>query len=165
LFDQVQGNWPDLRVGMKGCSVAWCHGAPGIALGRLRGAAVDPSRRQHHLAQIDIAVSATQKLLNQLRDGPCSDTSLCHGKGGLIETIATVGHCLGRDDLQVYAQDYLQQMLVQHGDPCSWPSGTLTQEANPSLMLGLAGIGHLFLRFHAPTRIRSVLLVSHHTGD
>ena len=40
LFDPVTKNWPDLRPQMTGTpsgfAVAWCHGAPGIALSRLR---------------------------------------------------------------------------------------------------------------------------------
>jgi lantibiotic modifying enzyme len=47
LFDSERGNWPDLRAdGKTGDAprfpVAWCHGAPGIALARLRAVAADP---------------------------------------------------------------------------------------------------------------------------
>lgn len=47
FFDQQQQNWPDFRMQEHAptngdttgpsCSCAWCHGAPGIALSRLRG--------------------------------------------------------------------------------------------------------------------------------
>ncbi|MDT9110983.1 lanthionine synthetase LanC family protein, partial [Escherichia coli] len=40
-FDISQQNWPDFRAGVsttaaKVCGLAWCHGAPGIALSRLK---------------------------------------------------------------------------------------------------------------------------------
>ena len=40
-FDISQQNWPDFRDGVsttaaKVCGLAWCHGAPGIALSRLK---------------------------------------------------------------------------------------------------------------------------------
>ena len=33
-FNGEQGNWPDLRTEQPGFMVSWCHGAPGIGLGR-----------------------------------------------------------------------------------------------------------------------------------
>ena len=52
LFNEEQGNWPDLRAPGPGkpaptassapCAMAWCHGAPGIALARTRAATLDP---------------------------------------------------------------------------------------------------------------------------
>ena len=50
LFDERRGNWPDLRRHEGGddprFTVAWCHGAPGIALARLRALELDPGGRR-----------------------------------------------------------------------------------------------------------------------
>jgi lantibiotic modifying enzyme len=58
LFSAVEGNWPDLRPDAAGtCSVAWCHGAPGIGLSRvaLLRHQDDPATR----AEIRAALSTT----------------------------------------------------------------------------------------------------------
>ncbi len=34
FFDLEKGNWPDFRRNTTGVMTSWCHGAPGIALGR-----------------------------------------------------------------------------------------------------------------------------------
>ncbi|HZW30727.1 MAG TPA: lanthionine synthetase LanC family protein, partial [Isosphaeraceae bacterium] len=47
LFDPQAGNWAEARPGSGApprFGRAWCHGAPGIALTRLRAAALDPDR-------------------------------------------------------------------------------------------------------------------------
>src|SRR5262249_61774792 len=36
LFNAEKQNWPDLRNHRRGFRFAWCHGAPGIGLARLR---------------------------------------------------------------------------------------------------------------------------------
>src|SRR5262249_7884271 len=48
LFDPHRGNWADLRrpSGTSRFELAWCNGAPGIALARLRAAVLDPDRNQ-----------------------------------------------------------------------------------------------------------------------
>ncbi|HEX5723916.1 MAG TPA: hypothetical protein VFX98_00545, partial [Longimicrobiaceae bacterium] len=41
-----------------------------------------------------------------------------------------------------------------------WPCGVPNGGETPALMLGTAGIGHFYLRLHAPERIPSVLLIT-----
>jgi lantibiotic biosynthesis protein len=53
LFDSVSGNWPDLRPFNSGNEAsrfvtAWCHGAAGIGLARLRAMVTDPAHGEAH---------------------------------------------------------------------------------------------------------------------
>src|SRR5208283_1656347 len=67
LFDPKVGNWPDLRAaGDPGTAPlppshgrTWCHGAPGIALARLRAVALDPEHATAHLAMARAAITTT----------------------------------------------------------------------------------------------------------
>jgi len=91
LFDSRQGNWPDLRrferfeVGRAetGFAVAWCHGAPGIALARLRASVLDPARADEHLATARTAIDTTLRGIDKRLALATADTSLCTDLPGL----------------------------------------------------------------------------------
>ncbi len=95
LFDQERGNWPDLREhrtsggeeprGARAFMVAWCHGAAGIGLARLRALRLLPGRRQRIEPGVRRALRATAAMLKALPDE--ADASPCHGRAGLAETL------------------------------------------------------------------------------
>jgi len=114
LFDPVQGNWPDLRdhrdmgvaPGNRVFGMAWCHGAPGIGLSRLRGMELarlargtrPPGARGEgpHApaapwsAEADVAIRTTRTALaGVLESSPDAlpDLSLCHGVAGWTELL------------------------------------------------------------------------------
>lgn len=159
-FDATSGNWADLRGVTaqggeqgRGSMIAWCHGAPGIGLTRLRAAALtgDPARR----AEAEIARGTTSAALHRVLAGGLGDLSLCHGAAGNAELLLQHPD----DDVSRMLTEGVADEAVQRFGDCSqpWPCGVPGGGETPGLMLGIAGIGHFFLRMHDPD-IRSVLL-------
>lgn len=161
LFRPEVGNWPDLRDFSSSiladkddnqpiCMTAWCHGAPGIGLGRLRSLPhLDDAKIR---AEIDTALKTT------LAHGFGSNHSLCHGDLGNLELLLQASLIL--DDPQWETQvnrlaSIILESINQHGWLCGVPLGVET----PGLMTGLAGIGYGLLRLAEPTRVPSVLVL------
>lgn len=179
FFDPADGNWPDLRHteltryhfgrmdelrallaagGMlapqrPGRMVAWCYGAPGIGLARLRAYAT--LRRDVYRAEAETAVRTTLDRL-QARDVPqaAAHVSLCHGVTGNGETLTFAAKVLGRPGLLAQAREWASAAWEAYEAPGG------ARHASPperGLMLGEAGIGHAFLRLHGAD-VPSVLL-------
>jgi lantibiotic biosynthesis protein len=152
-------NWADFREhegdpAEARCALAWCHGAPGIGLARLRSSTLlrDEALRR----DAEAAVRATRRRLLD-EDGMHADASLCHGWTGLAEFLAQVAAALGNGDLREEVVELALARADAHaGDPSSWRCG-LTRGSTPALMLGLAGIGYFYLRLAEPG-VPSVLL-------
>jgi lantibiotic modifying enzyme len=161
LFSAVEGNWPDLRRqgstdqtaddGGQSFMVAWYHGAPGIALARLRslGHLDDPTTR----AEIDAALTTTRT------GGFGGNHSSCHGDLGNLEPLLHAARTLGSVHCRAEAEGMAAAILAgigQDGPRCSAPLEVET----PGLMSGLAGIGHGLLRAAAPDEVPSVLALA-----
>jgi lantibiotic modifying enzyme len=170
-FDAGQGNWPDLReVGSPAAGgrapsfgVAWCHGAVGIGLARLRAARLDPDDPQL-LRERDCAARTAAQHLHRVLDAGGADVSPCHGLGAAAEFLGELAPeqraALDRHDRPegVDALSRFVQRGVEHGARGTpWPCGVLGGGEAPGLMLGLAGIGHTFLRLAVPEQVDSVL--------
>jgi hypothetical protein len=135
--------------------VAWCHGAAGIALTRLRAYALlgDSSYR----ADAEMAVSTVRDALHRRRLG--GDFSLCHGMAGISETLLLAATVLGdrEADTDVRRIAAAGARIERAGAP--WPCGTLDGPNDPSLFVGEAGIGLHYLRL-ASEDVPSVLLIA-----
>jgi lantibiotic modifying enzyme len=166
LFDAEARNWPDLRTISRGTTMtrqfttAWCHGAPGIALARMRAAALDPESADTYRAAARTALATTQAALDNMMMLPRHDATLCHGVGGLSEIVWTGGQWLGDAALAEAARAAGRALIDKYAASGSWPSGVATAGPNPSLMLGTAGIGMHFLRLHAPSTVSPLLIVT-----
>ncbi len=153
-YDPAQANWPDYRLfpgqapGPAPYLVAWCHGAAGIARSRLfaetcGGFDVGP--------EIDAGLGTTARFAQHCHSMPGMDFTACHGVFGLVDTLLD-GIRSGR---QAHAT-LLQQVVTHaterfhHGEK-PWPSGLASQEEISGLMLGNAGIGHIYLRLADPS--------------
>jgi hypothetical protein len=158
LFDSRERNWPDLRDYGPRFATAWCHGAPGIALARLRASILDPDQRERHIAIARIAFATTLAALDAAQRQPQADASLCHGLAGLSEIVLTAGEWLADEDLGTGARKTATELIARHAEREDWPSGLVSRAANPSLMLGTAGIGYHFLRLSDPKSRPPVLL-------
>lgn len=154
-FDPERDNWPDLREGHQasaggGFLNAWCHGAPGIGLGRigLLPCLDDPELR----SEIRAAVRST------LAEGFGFNHSLCHGDLGNLELAREAGRVLGDAELVAEAGRLAAGILarIEGGGP---RCGTSSRTESPGLMVGLAGIGYGLLRAAWPDRVPSVLLL------
>ncbi|MFI8454506.1 lanthionine synthetase LanC family protein [Kitasatospora sp. NPDC085464] len=161
-FDPAAGNWPDHRErpydtsGGPAFMVAWCNGAPGIALTRLRAEQLDPERRAAYRHSTEAALATTLSTLERRIARVDSDATLCHGLAGLIDVLWTAGHLLGRPDLLAAAHDAALRLAGRSLDELR--SGSPGGADSPSLMIGSAGIGHLLLRVADPAAVPSVLL-------
>lgn len=171
-FSPAHGNWPDFRTmnerippgtGEPSYSVAWCHGAPGIGLSRLRAYSILKDDRC--LAEAEIALATTLQLLREPALAN-QNFSLCHGAGGNAELPLDAGNALDRPTLRTAAEEvgwYGIENYLRARRP--WPCGVVPGGETPNLMLGLAGIGHFYLRLYDPEKIPSVLLVGPPAAD
>lgn len=160
LFSPERQNWADLRnlthlhhneTESVGYMTAWCHGAPGIGLGRLGSLPYLDNTMIRE--EIEIAVKTT------LATGFGWNQSLCHGDLGNLETLLISTQLL---DAPQYRQqlESITAMLLDSIDEHGWVTSVPQGVETPGLMTGLAGIGHELLRLAEPISIPSVLLVA-----
>ncbi|MGI8744285.1 MAG: lanthionine synthetase LanC family protein [Bryobacteraceae bacterium] len=164
-FQSDVENWPDFRgqpvtrpdgTARYNCALAWCHGAPGIALGRLRAYQItrDPEIR----AQAEAAVRSTARALAASIPGQES-YCLCHGAGGNAESLIYASRVLGeRTYMRAAEQSGVRGIELYHRAGLNWPCGVTGGGMNPSLLIGLAGIGYFYLRLYDEARFPSVLI-------
>jgi lantibiotic modifying enzyme len=148
-FAGRDGTWPDLRgIGRRAgrdvpapVSNTWCQGAPGIALSRLRAAAL--LRSEAVRGEADAALALTRRHVAELSSLAPDDFSLCHGAAGAADVLLDGGDCaLARRIGDVGLE---RHHLAATGFPCGVPHGE-TQ----GLFIGLAGIGLFYLRLSDP---------------
>lgn len=140
---------PALRhKGQSALSVAWCYGAPGIALARLRCLEhLDTPRIREDL---EVAVATT------VEQGFGRNHSLCHGDLGNLDVLMQAAVTRRDEELAHTCVRVLSMTLASidaDGLRCGVPLGV----ESPSLMNGLAGIGFGLLRAAHPERVPSVL--------
>lgn len=167
FFSPQHGNWPDFRgsqpgqnAAQWGYSLAWCHGAPGIALSRARAFRLTGSEEAKREAAV--AIQTTEMGVRQsLAYGAVADFSLCHGLAGNAECAAVSARILGNGAGTGAERDLARFGIERyHDDRAPWPCGVPGGGENPSLMLGLAGIGHFYLRLALPDEVPSVLMIT-----
>jgi lantibiotic biosynthesis protein len=159
-FNERQQNWPDFRQfdhvsppSEDICSCAWCHGAPGIGLSRLR--AFEITGDQEYRKEALIALNTT-RVSNHLTS--LSNFSLCHGLCGNSDLLIEASRVLSDDELLAEAEkigvigieNYLDKSIP-------FPNGLNNNFENPELMTGLAGIGYFYLRLFDAKKTPSVL--------
>lgn len=157
FFNSDVGNWPDFREESQrpnrksppSYKTFWCHGAPGIALSRLR--AYQITGNEVYKEEAEIAFNTTRAAIVASMESRRLDYSLCHGLPGNADVLISGYQVLGSartDDIHLARQ----------------VAGAITQfrglgdVESPSLMLGLAGVGYFFLRL-CNAEIPSVLLL------
>jgi hypothetical protein len=105
---------------------------------------------------IDGGVGSTARYAEQSYRAPDADFTACHGIFGMVDTLLD-GARSGRDaHAPVLAAIVAYATERFHRGERAWPSGLLTHEEISGLMLGNAGIGHVYLRLGDPT-LRSLL--------
>jgi type 2 lantibiotic biosynthesis protein LanM len=165
-FSAEHENWPDFRAiaspapgsGTENYAVAWCHGAPGIGLSRLR--AYEILGTEDLKLDAEAAIRTTTRVLDYPGYAGQSDFTLCHGRTGNAELLIMAGEVLGDGASQARAEALGQEGIAYFSrNDLPWPCGVPGGGETPNLMLGLAGIGHFYLRLHDPARTSSVLLI------
>jgi len=161
-FSEEQQNWPDFRsFGSStpqqwGYSIAWCHGAPGIGLSRIRAFALTGDETMRHEAEH--ALAGTWRPLTT--PNAADNYSLCHGLGGNAELFLLAADAFGDARYRAVAESVGDRGLqVAHYARNPWPCGVLSGGESPALLLGTAGIGYFYLRLYDSHAVPSVLLV------
>ena len=163
-FNPEQENWPDLRNFSAAAEsttqplsymVAWCHGAPGIGLARLRLFELtgDTSYR-------DEAEAAIRTTTRNLTYHNHNNFSLCHGNAGNADLLIYASALLENGEYKKVADQIgvlgAEQFMKNR---FAWPCGVNGGGEAPNLMLGLAGIGYYYLRLYDPQNTPSVLII------
>jgi lantibiotic modifying enzyme len=167
-YDRSAKNWPDHRTRASPepmtqgptFSVTWCHGAPGIALSRLRAMRIDVELRARYYSEAINGAETTCAVLAERLGQPGLDVSPCHGLSGLIEVVLTAGDVLDQPRFTCQAYSAAEELIARYAHQVYWPSGVVGGGPNPSFMLGVAGVGYHFLRLHAPHTVRPFLTSS-----
>lgn len=170
-FSPEAGNWPDLRdrrtrsrrIPAGAFRTQWCHGAPGIALSRLRASAVLEDAQLAREAAVALRTT-TRDTRAALEDGSLG-FSLCHGLAGNSDVLLDRGSALASEDDQRAARlvgDIAAIGSRRHSGPgrAPWPCGIpVPDQEVPGLMIGLAGVGYHYLRQAHRSVLPSLLLV------
>ncbi|HEX7318367.1 MAG TPA: lanthionine synthetase LanC family protein [Pyrinomonadaceae bacterium] len=166
-FDPRQENWPDFRglydawagtPGQPSFMTAWCHGAPGIGLARVRAYAL--TQQEIYRREAEAALRCTSRTLAAPAAQGQSNYSLCHGSSGNAELLVYAARAFGEDSWRLLAEQVGHIGVEQYRKTLSpWPCGVLQGGETPGLLLGLAGIGHFYLRLHDPAGVPSVLII------
>lgn len=142
------GQWTDSHQLDGRCQVSWCHGAPGIALGRLGMRVGDNSAS----FQNDIEVALLETCKYFWMRSHC----LCHGTLGNLEPLLVAENDPAFREFTGQLRGSFDRVLtavIRDG----WRSLLPSQTLSLGLMTGLSGAGYSLLRFHNSLRVPSVL--------
>jgi type 2 lantibiotic biosynthesis protein LanM len=157
-FVPEQNNWPDYRRAAGRLSqdpmfcMAWCHGAPGIGLGRIGALDVMDTRDVRRDIQAALASTSSADVLP--RD------HLCCGNAGLMDTLCAAGERLAQGEWSRTALQLAARTIARGNRRGGFSIGFDNGFFNPSLFQGTAGVGYQLLRLAAPASIPSVLLLN-----
>jgi lantibiotic modifying enzyme len=157
-FVREQNNWPDYRRAAASIThnpmfcMAWCHGAPGIGLGRI--AALDIMDTRDVQRDIQAALASTSSVNLLPRD------HLCCGNAGLMDTLCAAGERLPQGEWSRKARQLAARTIARGNNRGSFNIAFHNGFFNPSLFQGTAGVGYQLLRLADPTKIPSVLLLN-----
>jgi len=162
-FSETHQNWPDFRSfgapapQEPSYSMAWCHGAPGIGLSRLRAYAL--TRDDVFRREAEAAIAGTYRPLTMPPQN--HNWSLCHGLGGNAELFLLAAEIFGEERYRAPADAIgkrgIEAVHMQHNP---WPCGVVNGGETPGLLLGLAGIGYFYLRLFDAKRVPSMLVIA-----
>jgi len=153
LYVAETQTWVDNRPGRlpNGFSTAaWCHGAAGIALGRLLCGRHrdDPTMR----GEVEIALQET------VRHGCGGSHCLCHGGLGNAEILWLASDVTGESAWRTKALDVVRS-IAKTVLAKNWKCGLPGRVESPGFMTGVSGIGYSLLRFASPRRIPAPLWI------
>ncbi|WP_296616901.1 lanthionine synthetase LanC family protein [Sphingomonas sp.] len=163
-FDAATDRWPDLRKHDHDdpggpAPAAWCHGAVGIGLARIRALRLLGDRALLPGIEAALRISARSVVAQLARRN--ANYSLCHGVAGDAELFLDWTRATGDAEAWTLVEEIARQGMTEYGDSGrAWPSGTPGAGESPGLMLGLAGTGYFYLRVFDPAQVPSILLVA-----
>ena len=153
-FDPARANWPDFRLmpgeppGPLGYGVAWCHGAVGIVRSRLFAERVGGFAVAD---EIDAGLGTSAAHVQSSYRDLSADFTLCHGVFGALDALLD-GVRSGRTVYAPLLARVVSEATMRfHDGEAPWPSGLMSREQTDGLLLGTAGIGHVYLRLADPS--------------
>jgi type 2 lantibiotic biosynthesis protein LanM len=155
VFEPRVRNWPDFRAlkgrGDKGpnFAAAWCNGAGGIGLARLRLAATLDRESMEREAEIALDTMVKQGF----GDSHC----LCHGDIGNLDILLEAATTLGGRWQGEFER--LKGLVLAGAERVGWRCGVPRAFETPGLMEGLSGIAYGLMRQADPDLSPSVLLL------
>jgi type 2 lantibiotic biosynthesis protein LanM len=160
LYSTEHENWPDLRdmaSFQQGPSpglhfpVTWCHGAPGVGLGRLM--------MFRHRPATDVRLEIEAAVRTTIKSGFGQNHSLCHGDLGNLELLVLAADLFDDAKLKVQVEQ-LAASLLDNIEEHGWTTGIPSGVESPGLMTGLAGIGYGLLRLADPKHVPSIMVMA-----
>lgn len=160
-FDNDQQNWPDFRDDVVAtsstnvCGLAWCHGAPGIALSRIKANKLKSDVIFSNETAVSLSTTANNIYHSLLENTNNTNFSLCHGIAGnadvLLENNGSeylpLAEAVGKAGISKYQENNI-----------SWPTGLNTGQYTPGLMMGIAGTGYFYLRLYNKNNHKTLLM-------
>lgn len=153
-WNPAERNWPDFREAEPEYPVLWCHGAAGIGFSRLRAWQI--------LGDAELLAEALSALAAVRDDmGSPENYSLCHGEMGNADLLVHGSQVLREESWLTPALAAAEEGFERcERRRVPWPCGIPGANETPDLMLGLAGIGHFYLRLADPAQTPTVLLLA-----
>jgi lantibiotic biosynthesis protein len=153
FFNQEKQNWPDFRFNNisnkpeeEVCSLAWCHGAPGIGLARFRAYEITGDT-----SFLDEALKAVLVTRKYFAEDMLHDYTLCHGLFGNASLLLKAASVLKDENIEKEVTDLadncLQQFIYRN---IPVPNGYHSSKESPCFMQGNSGIGYFFLQLYDP---------------
>ena len=145
-FDVDAKNWRDFRqhgAAMRVFASAWCNGAPGIGLSRLRTWQLSGSEPRREEAEV--ALLTTSRYVASALNSREAPSCLCHGLTGNADILLESERIFGRVSPD---RNLIEEAAARAVAPTTVPG----------LMLGKAGVGYFLLRVAHPTTVPTALL-------
>lgn len=148
IYSEKANNWPDFRFPVTKAGpvfqASWCHGAPGIALGRIASLAAIDNERMRLDIERALATNSAQPFGNL--------DHLCCGNLGRAETMLMAGQARLQEAREL-AGKVIARARQRGRYALGWDSGPYI----PSFHQGMAGAGYQFLRLAMPGKLPSIL--------
>jgi lantibiotic modifying enzyme len=153
LFSEKERNWPNLLLPLKDGGYdfwnSWCHGAPGIGLGRL--GSMPSCQTDTTAVDIEHALAkAGQMELTNL------DIACC-GNMGRVELLIEASTRLNKPEHLQRAKAIGSAIVERAREQGRYSAGVKDGIVIPTFHQGLAGIGYQLLRMADPATVPSVL--------
>ena len=140
-YSEKQQNWKDLRDNKGNCCCFWCHGAPGILMGRSYYMNKTEFYDKYSGALNRLKENMSEKHWNNMGD------SLCHGRIGNIEIMNIIAGNIKDEDLNRETKKLMVReckKIRKDGIEYGYPK----LKGLMSCMVGLSGMGYGMLRMN-----------------
>jgi lantibiotic modifying enzyme len=152
-YDPDAVNWPDLRQegvddNAAGALRAWCHGALGIGIARMRTAVLtgEPLALAEASGALQAARDEVVAAGSALHAGQARDVTPCHGLAGAVEVFLVAARAFDEPAHARAASRAATLLVAMREAAGTWPCGLPGAGEVPGLMTGVAGVVLTLLR-------------------